>query len=392
VVPPSLLAAAPAVRIESLQAAPLSVLLHEPFVIASGRVDATRAVLVRVELRALATGASALGLGEAAALPPVTREDQPDLLAALDALAARAVGSELRDLAALERALDAWLPAQPVARGGVECALLDALARLAGAPLGVLLGGVLPCRLHTDITLPIAEPEHMGELARAYAARGFSAFKIKVGKRLEEDLHALGAVATAVPAARVRLDANGGFGAADALRLCAEARRLGVKLECFEQPCARDDLDGMAEVAAKAGVPVIADESVTTLAELERVLAARAAHCVNLKLAKSGGLLPALAIGRAARAAGLQLMCGGMVETRLGMTAMAHVACALGGPVNGAGGTAVEYIDLDTAFLLAADPFEGGYEARGAELTLTGGPGLDLREQLRAMNGALPPD
>ncbi|HMI91247.1 MAG TPA: enolase C-terminal domain-like protein, partial [Polyangiales bacterium] len=151
---------------------------------------------------------------------------------------------------------------------------------------------------------------------------------------------------------------------------------------CFEQPCARADLDGMAEVAAKAGVPVIADESVTTLAELERVIEARAAHGVNLKLAKSGGLLPALAIGRAARVAGLQLMCGGMVETRLGMTAMAHVACALGGRPGGAGGTAVEYIDLDTAFLLASDPFEGGYEARGAELTLTGGPGLDLHERL----------
>jgi L-alanine-DL-glutamate epimerase-like enolase superfamily enzyme len=65
-------------------------------------------------------------------------------------------------------------------------------------------------------------------------------------------------------------------------------------------------------------------------------------------------------------------MCGGMVETRLGMSAMAHVACALGG---------ADYVDLDTAFLLADDPFEGGYSAHGAELQLTGGPGLDLRER-----------
>ena len=375
--PPSLLATFPPVRIESLRAAALSVPLHEPFVIASGRIAATRAALVRVELRALAggrtAGRTALGLGEAAALPPVTTEDQPDLLAALSALAPQAIGRELRDPAELEQTLDAWLPGQPVARAGLECALLDALARLSSAPLGVWLGGALPCRLHSDMTLPIAEPEHMAELAREHAARGFSTFKIKVGKRLDDDLRALAAVATAVPAARVRLDANAGFSAADALRLCAEARRLGVQLECFEQPCARADLDAMAEVAAKAGVPVIADESVTSLDELERVIARRAAHGVNLKLAKSGGLLPALAIGRAARAAGLQLMCGGMVETRLGMTAMAHVACALGG-------AAVEYVDLDTAFLLAADPFAGGYDAHGAELTLTGGPGLDVYE------------
>ena len=364
--------AVPAVSIERLQVRALSVPLREPFVIASGRMDATRAARVRVELRAIASGVTALGLGEAAALPPVTREDQPDLLASIAAAGAAARGCELRGLQALEPLLDGWFADQPVARAGVECALLDAHARLCGVPLGVLLGGRLPCPLRSDITLPIGEPAHMAELARAHAAHGFDVFKIKVGRRLDDDLRALAAVATAVPGARVRLDANAGFSAHEALRLCAEARRLGVRLECFEQPCARDDLDAMAQVAAQAGVPVIADESVTTLAELEQVIARRAAQGVNLKLAKSGGPLRALAIGRAARAAGLQLMCGGMVETRLGMTAMAHVACALGG---------VEYIDLDTAFLLADDPFEGGYDAVGPELTLTGGPGLDLRER-----------
>jgi L-alanine-DL-glutamate epimerase-like enolase superfamily enzyme len=103
------------------------------------------------------------------------------------------------------------------------------------------------------------------------------------------------------------------------------------------------------------------------------VLAAGAAHGINLKLSKSGGLLPALALGERARAAGLSLMCGGMVETRLGMTAMAHVACAL---------PAVEYIDLDTAFLLAEERFSGGYRAAGAELGVEDGPGLGVTEKV----------
>jgi L-alanine-DL-glutamate epimerase-like enolase superfamily enzyme len=357
-------------RIHGLRVQPLSVPLIEPFVIASGRIDATRAALVAVEASVPDSTLCAVGLGEAAALPPVTRIDQPQLLAMIAPLATSTRGCELRTLRQLDAVLDRWLPDQPVARAGVECALLDAWAQLAGTPLGVLLGGALPCTLRTDMTLPIGEPAHMAKLARAHFKRGFDTFKIKVGKRIDDDVRALEAVAAAVPAARIRLDANAGFKPDEALRLCAEAKKLRLTLECFEQPCAENDLQGMAEVKAKAGVPVIADETVKTLADLERVLKHRAASGVNLKLVKSGGVLPALAIGRAARAAGLRVMCGGMVETRLGMSAMAHVACALGG---------VDYVDLDTAFLLADDPFVGGYTARGADLQLTGGPGLDLR-------------
>ncbi len=98
---------------------------------------------------------------------------------------------------------------------------------------------------------------------------------------------------------------------------------------------------------------------------------------MNLKLAKLGGPLAALALGRRARAAGLRLMAGAMVETRVGLMAMAHVVTALGG---------VEWVDLDTAFLLAGDPFSGGWNVEGAHLRLTGEPGLGL-----AVTGSLAP-
>jgi L-alanine-DL-glutamate epimerase-like enolase superfamily enzyme len=88
---------------------------------------------------------------------------------------------------------------------------------------------------------------------------------------------------------------------------------------------------------------------------------------VNLKLAKLGGVGVALEIGRAAARAGLKVMMGGMVETRLGMTAAAHVACALGG---------VDFVDLDTAWLLAEDPYRGGYIAEGPRYTMPDAPGL----------------
>lgn len=365
-------------RLLALDAAPLSVPLREPFVIATATLTTTRAALVRVRLEDVETGAIETGLGEAAALPPVTAEDQPDLLAAVATVAAAVVGWSLDGIAGLAAPLDSVLAERPVARAGVETALLDAWARLDGVSVCALLGGPpVPPPLVTDITLPIATPAHAAELARAHHAAGFDCFKVKVGRDVDRDRAALLAVHAAVPSARFRLDANGGYRAAEALALLDVARGHGLVVECFEQPCARDDIAGMAAVTAAApDIPVVADESVRTLDDLARVLDAGAARAVNLKLAKMGGPLAALAIGRRARAAGLGIMAGAMVETRLGLTAMAHVVGALGG---------ADWIDLDTAALLADDLFLGGFEAEGPCLKTQAGQGLFVtRRQAKA--------
>jgi L-alanine-DL-glutamate epimerase-like enolase superfamily enzyme len=361
----------PTSAIEHVEVTPLSIPLLEPFVIASGRVDTTRAVLVRAVVSD-ARGRRVIGLGEAAALPPVTREDQPELLQVLTSVGSSLRGATWSSHEDMKAQLDAaGLQERPVARAGLECALLDAEAHLAGLPMCTHLSGESPRVLATDITLPIAAPEHMAELARQYRTRGFEVFKVKIGKHLDDDLRALTLISRAVPDARFRLDANAAFTAEQAVEVLERASAAQLLLECFEQPCAREDLAGMAQVTARSAVPVIADESVRDLADLERVHAARAAHGVNLKLAKSGGLLAALRIGQRAREMGMRVMCGGMVETRLGMSAMAHVACALGG---------VDFVDLDTAFLLARDPFAGGYASRGSFLTVGRAAGLGVRE------------
>jgi L-alanine-DL-glutamate epimerase-like enolase superfamily enzyme len=357
--------------VESIAARPLSVPLIDPFVIASGRVDATRAV--EVEVLVAWRGRRAIGLGEAACLPPVTREDQGDVLRALASLPGAGFEGTTDDVSAAIASLG------PVARAGVETAVLDALARIADVPVRELLldggaPGVSASTLETDVTIAIADAERMAWLARDWFARGFRALKVKVGKDVDADVKALVAIATAAPGARLRVDANAGYSAREAIALASECMRRGVPVECWEQPCAEADLEGMAEVAAALDAPVIADESVKGLADVQRIVDGRCADGVNLKLAKSGGPLAALAIGRAARAAGLKVMIGGMVETRLGMTAAAHVACSLGG---------VDFVDLDTAWLLADDPYEGGYVADGPRYTMPDTPGLGLRRRPR---------
>lgn len=354
-------------RIVELKGEPLAVPLLEPFVIATARMDATRAVWVRARVRDDASGREAEGFGEAAALPPVTAEDLPDVLAAVQRVGAGLVGTTLVDL---EDALARMLPGAPVARAGIECAVLDAGSRVQGRPLhDLLVPGSVARPMRTDITLPIAAPEHMAGLARRYASEGFDVFKVKVGKNAEQDRQALRAIHAAAPHARFRLDANEGFSSTQALSLLDELLGSGVVVECFEQPCHRSDLQGMRELTSRSSVPIVADESVRTLDDLATVVDAGAAHGVNLKLVKHGGLLASLRIATQARAHGLKLMTGAMVETRLGLTAMAHLVTALGG---------VEWLDLDTAFLLATDPFTGGYVSRGPELQLVEGAGLAL--------------
>lgn len=372
---------------DSVEFEPLSAPLREPFVIATGQMIATRAVWVRVRLRDR-VGRTAVGWGEAAALPPVTWEDQPDLMRALAAAAATITGASIAlgggaDLAAstagLTGTLDEAFPTSQVARAAVECAVLDASARLAGCSVAELLDAPRdPGRLSlplpspplvTDVTLPIGSPEHMAGLATGYRQAGFLSFKVKVGRDWRSDLRALRAVVAAVPDARFRLDANAGFTFEDASCLLRAALDAGMSLECFEQPCARDDWSGMARMTAESTTPIVADESFRSGADLDRLLREGAAHGVNLKLAKLGGPLPALALGRRARRSGLLLMAGAMVETRLGLVAMAHVVAALGG---------VDFVDLDTAFLLASEPFAGGWSVDGPRLALLGGPGLGL--------------
>jgi L-alanine-DL-glutamate epimerase-like enolase superfamily enzyme len=353
------------VRLVSLAAEPFPIPLKEPFTISRASVDSTRAALVRV--RATTDDAEQVGFGEAA-LPLGAGETVEDLVRVIDAAGAALAGRELAR-ADLDRVLDEHLDALPPARAGAHTALVDAFARLAGVPLYRLLGATAPIVLTTDITLPIAEPAHLAELARGYWAEGFRAFKVKVGARLADDRETVARVAAATPGAALRFDANEGFSARDALELLRFTRSAGLAVECFEQPCARDDLDGLRTVREEGGVPVVADESVRDAEDLERLVAAAAIDGVNLKLVKMGGVDRCLALGRRAQAAGLSIMVGAMIESRLGLSAMAHVVAALGG---------VAWVDLDTAFLLARDPYSGGMRADGPVLTLPPDAGLGI--------------
>ncbi|MDA1002872.1 MAG: dipeptide epimerase [Chloroflexi bacterium] len=345
-------------RIAHLEARPLDVPLLAPFGIATGRIDHVHNVAVRVTL-----AGGAAGWGEVPWLPPVTAHDPPAILTAVAEIAPRLVGRDAAGWRARSAELAAWLPSAPEIRAGIEMALIDALTRAWDVPLFHFFGGASNA-VTTDITIPLGSAAEAARLAAGYAARGFTTIKTKVGGvpggGFAADRERLLAIRDAHPGCAFVLDANEGYTADEALALVHTLGDAGIVPALFEQPVTRDDWAGLARVTREAGVPVAADESCRSPADALRIARDGLAHVINIKLAKSG-VVGALEIAAIARACGLGLMIGGMVETRIGMDFAAHVAAGLGG---------FDFIDLDTALLLAADPVIGGAASDGPTFTL----------------------
>ena len=350
------MAAVDPLRIETLEAFPLDVPLRAPFVIATARLERVQNVAVRLRL---AGGAE--GWGETPSLRPVTVEDQPTALAAVARAGEWLPGRDAGAWRPLAAELGERLPGLAAVAAGIEMALLDALCHAWRVPLYRFFGGATD-QVTTDITIPICPAGEAAELAAGYRAQGFDTIKTKVGLDLDADVRRLLAIRGAHPRCALVLDANEGFSADEALRALRELRAAGVQPALFEQPVARDDWEGLGRVTREGGVPVAADESCRTPADALRIAREGLAAVLNIKLVKSG-VVGALEIAAIGRAAGLRLMIGGMVETRLAMGFAAHFAAGLGG---------FDFVDLDTPLLLAEDPVSGGYVADGPRYHLGG--------------------
>lgn len=333
---------------------PLDVALKAPFAIASTRVDTVRNAAVAVALNE-----GTVGWGEIPTLPSVTAEDQPLALAIARREADLLQGISVGDWRRIAAELNERIPCYAAVRTGIEMALLDALARRCGISLCTFFGG-FGRNLVTDITIPICPADDARRLAAAYRDAGFDTIKVKVGINLGEDIHRLLAIRRGHPDCRLVLDANAGYTVEEALTVLAELRRAGVEPALLEQPVAREDWDGMGRLVRESGVPIAADESCRSPTDALRIARDALAQVINIKLVKCG-VVQALEIAAIAKAAGLDLMIGGMVETRLAMGFSAHFAAGLGG---------FSWIDLDTPLLLAEDPIAGGCRVEGAHYRL----------------------
>jgi L-Ala-D/L-Glu epimerase / N-acetyl-D-glutamate racemase len=350
-------------RIVAFDAWPVDVPLVDPFVISRGSLAAAEIVVVRLRL---ADGTE--GYGEAAPFPPLTGETRDGTLAACQRLAPLVQGTSASAWATLGATFRNAEPGAPAARAAIECAAADAWSRSQGEPLYRTFGGADVRDRTTDITLPILQESRIDELAAHWHARGFRTFKLKVGGDPAADAARVERLADRFADVAFVLDANQGFSRDAARTFIAQLRPCHDRIAMMEQPVDRADLDGMAALRAEGGVAIAADESVFTEADARRVIDAGAADIVNLKIMKCG-LSETLAIAARVRAAGLGLMIGGMMETRLSMAVSFALALGTGG---------IGHLDLDTPLLLADDPFDGGYAYDGPVLRVWREPGVGM--------------
>ncbi len=296
-----------------------------------------------------------IGYGEAA---PIARYEQSaeSALSYIEGL----TGELGDDPWALDDIHDRLPRHEPAARSAIDAALHDLCAKLAGVPVWKLLG-LRRQGPPTSWTIGLGDPDTMARKAERDAPR-FRRLKLKLGGRDGLDLERVRAVRS-VTALPLQVDVNEYWSPAEALNALPQLAALGV--EYCEQPLPAGDSGG-TELRRASAIPIYVDEDCHTLADVARC--AEIAHGVTIKLAKSGGIREAVRMTHAARALGLEVMLGCMVESGLGIAAGAQIA------------SLCDHVDLDGNLLIREDPWPGIELVDGVQ-TPSFEPGLGVRHR-----------
>jgi len=357
-------------RIVDLRTTVVRVPLHTPFVTALRRTEFAETLVVE-----LTDTDGVSGWGEAPQVWKVTGDSIEASRAALEGpLRDVLIGApvEPRETAPL---IQGAVVANRAAKMAADIALHDLAARNTGRTLAEHLaefvgGACTKGPVTTDMTLSAGEPDALAAAAAARTADGFTTLKVKVGTDAATDAARVRAVhAAAGPDVVLRLDANQGWDAHGAVKVLTELADAGIEIEFVEQPVPRRDLEGLAHVRRHQPTPVLADESVFDLDDLVDVIRYAAADSVNVKLAKCGGLTPALELLEVAGRHGMGRLVGCMMESHLGIGAGAALVSALGLP-----GTQ----DLDAGWWARRSPYVGGVVYDGPRIELPDQPGLGI--------------
>lgn len=240
-----------------------------------------------------------------------------------------------------------------------DIAVHDFVGRQLGIPLYKLFGIRPDPNKFTTFTISIAEPDVM--LKDVDEHKDFAMLKVKLGRDANQDIEIMRAI-RARYSKRLMVDANGGWTFEEAQRCIPVMAELDV--EYVEQPLEMGEIEKTAALRKDSPLPIFVDEDCHTSADIAKL--AGKVDGINIKLMKCGGLHEARKMIAAARAFGLQLMIGCMIETSVAITAGGHITSFF------------DYCDLDGAILLASEPFEGMQIAADGRMALPDRPGLGV--------------
>jgi L-Ala-D/L-Glu epimerase len=338
----------------------LSIPMH-PFTIATGTMDHAQNILLHVH-----TDAGYYGVGECSAFPMIVGETQATCFEMAKDFAALWRGKDPLDLEARMQQLDDFTAFNATIKSAFDMALHDLAAKAAGQPLYRYLGGQNKA-IETDLTIGIDTPEKMAQKAIQFKADGVRMIKIKLGKNGPEDVERVRRIRAAVGETIIlRIDANQGWSFDTAKEALQQMEPLNIQF--CEQPMRHYNDHLLPELRRLSPVKIMADESVFDHHDAQRLITAGACDYVNIKLAKSGGILEAKKINAVCEKHHIPCMMGGMLESRVALTAFAHFALAHDN---------IRFHDMDTCLLgHKIDPVTGGVRFNGYFLETPDTPGL----------------
>lgn len=338
-------------------------LIHE-VVVPIGILAAAQNVAIRIT-----TDSGIEGWGEASPFAPITGDTQASNFDNARLFAGKVMGKDPSAVEARMAEINTITVGESSLRSAFSMALYDILARGAGMPLYRLLGGENR-PLHTDYTVGMQTSVEatLQVLADRYKT-GFKEVKLKVGRPGLADVEHIAAVRNKVgPDISIKIDSNQGW---DYPTAVANLRAMApYNIAYSEQPIAAWDHENLRRLRNAVDIPICADESVFDDRDAFKLAAMGAVDYLNIKLGKSGGIGTALRIESIGRAAGCKCMIGCFAESRLGLTAAAHLASARPN---------IAFLDLDSPLNLKSDPVRGGMaysDTVGGVITLPDAAGL----------------
>jgi muconate cycloisomerase len=256
------------------------------------------------------------GYGECAPREYVSGETSESVVEALTKRVPRSLGREFASFEELTEELARESAALPRAEHAAFCALelawLDLAGRVFARSAGEPLGPMRTPRVEYSGVVSASGKKEAAKVCASIRELGVTHVKVKVGADRETDLEVLQIVReTLGESASLRVDANSAWDGETAIARLRDFERF--RLEACEQPCAAGDLDGMAWLTARSPVPVIADESLVSVEDAQRLIELRACHAFNIRISKCGGLINAGRIRELARENGIDTMLGAHV-------------------------------------------------------------------------------
>lgn len=340
----------------------------QPFTIATGTMDFAQNLFVRAH-----TDTGLVGVGECSAFPMIVGETQNTCYELAKDFASLWKNKDALDIEARLAELDLYIAKNYTVKSAFDMLLYDLAAKNANQPLYRFLGGEKR-KIETDITIGIAAPEAMAESAVQFKNQDFKIIKVKLGKEPAADVERIKQIRNAIgPKTKIRIDANQGWTFDDAVFTLQNL--APYQIEFCEQPMRTYNDELLPKLCQLSPIAIMADESVYTHHDAGRIIRNKAAKYINIKFAKSGGINEAIKINRVAEQNNMRCMQGGMLESRLALTANVHFAMAFKN---------ICFFDLDTCLLgHLVDPVIGGCRYNGMQLELddTIGIGADVDQE-----------